>query len=87
MLMNNKIMTKYEYTRIRGIRIQQLIDGMKPFVDCPANTSYEEIVDKELRERKLPLMITRPDGFNKFIDIPVSEMNVERYISSDGKQL
>ena len=31
--MDEPIMTKYEYTRIRGIRIQQLIDGMQPFVD------------------------------------------------------
>ena len=27
------IMTKYEFTRIKGIRIQQLIDGFPPFVD------------------------------------------------------
>ena len=26
--MEQPIMTKYEYTRIRGIRIQQLIDGI-----------------------------------------------------------
>ena len=31
--MDKPIMTKYEYTRIKGIRIQQLIDGMNPFVD------------------------------------------------------
>tara|TARA_B100001250_G_scaffold60511_1_gene47224 strand:+ start:541 stop:777 length:237 start_codon:yes stop_codon:yes gene_type:complete len=78
--MDRPIITKYEYTRIRGIRIQQLIDGMKPLVKTDNDESEEEIFLKELREKKIPLMITRPSGFNKSINIPLSEMNVDRYI-------
>ena len=78
--MDRPIITKYEYTRIRGIRIQQLIDGMKPLVKTDNDESEEEIFLKELREKKIPLMITRPYGFNKSINIPLSEMNVDRYI-------
>tara|TARA_B100001175_G_scaffold308698_1_gene309453 strand:+ start:18840 stop:19076 length:237 start_codon:yes stop_codon:yes gene_type:complete len=78
--MDRPIITKYEYTRIRGIRIQQLIDGMKPLVKTDNDESEEEIFLKELREKRIPLMITRPSGFNKSINIPLSEMNVDRYI-------
>ena len=78
--MDRPIITKYEYTRIRGIRIQQLIDGMKPLVKTDNDESEEEIFLKELREKKIPLMITRPSGFNKSINIPLSELNVDRYI-------
>ena len=82
--MNNKmdepIMTKYEYTRIRGIRIQQLIDGMKPFVEHDKEDTESDIFKKELVEKKIPLMITRPVGYNKKVNIPVSQMNVERFL-------
>ena len=78
--MDKPIMTKYEYTRVRGIRIQQLIDGMPSFVDHDNDATYEEIVKKELLEKKIPLMITRPCGFEKYVDIPVCEMNVEKFI-------
>lgn len=78
--MDRPIITKYEYTRIRGIRIQQLIDGMKPLVETDNDDTEEEIFIKELKEKKIPLMITRPSGFNKYINIPLSEMNVDRYI-------
>ena len=73
-------MTKYEYTRIRGIRLQQLTDGMKAFVTHDKDATYEEIFEKELKEKKIPLLVTRPVGYNKFIDIPVSELNVDRYV-------
>lgn len=75
------IMTKYEYTRIRGIRIQQLIDGMKPFVACSETETESEIFEKELFERKIPLIITRPNGYNTFIKIPVSDMNIEKFLN------
>lgn len=78
--MDEPIMTKYEYTRIRGIRIQQLIDGMIPFVEHESDDSEIDIFKKELQQKKIPLMITRPVGFNKYVDIPVADMNVEKFI-------
>tara|TARA_Y100000389_G_scaffold203006_1_gene250083 strand:- start:15539 stop:15775 length:237 start_codon:yes stop_codon:yes gene_type:complete len=74
------IMTKYEYTRIRGIRLQQLIDGIPPFINVEPHESYESIFNRELVEGKLPLIITRPNGFNSFIDISVSEMDISKFV-------
>ena len=79
---NIPIMTKYEYTRIRGIRIQQLIDGMPAFVDVTSDDSYEDIFMKELISKKIPLKISRPCGFNKMTTIRVCDMDVSRYIKS-----
>jgi DNA-directed RNA polymerase subunit K/omega len=78
--MEEAIMTKYEYTRVRGIRIQQLIDGMQAFVDIEDGDREEDTFKKELLEKKIPLKITRPNGFNTFVDIAVSDMNVERFL-------
>jgi|TARA_B100000902_G_scaffold398224_1_gene464269 DNA-directed RNA polymerase subunit K/omega len=78
--MDEPIMTKYEYTRIRGIRIQQLIDGMQAFVDIEEGDKEEDIFKKELHEKKIPLKVTRPNGYNTFVEIPVSDMNVERFL-------
>ena len=77
--MEQPIMTKYEYTRIKGIRVQQLIDGVKPFVEIEPEDTEHDIFKKELIQKKIPLMVKRPVGFDKFIDIPVSEMNVDKY--------
>ena len=77
------MMTKYEYTRIRGIRIQQLVDGMLPFVEHNENDTEADIFEKELKEKKIPLIITRPSGFDTFIKIPVSDMNVDKFINNN----
>ena len=53
------IMTKYEYTRIRGIRLQQLEDGCEPFVIIRENASFIEIFEKEFKEKKLPFILHR----------------------------
>ena len=48
-------MTHYEYTRMRGIRLQQLEDGMPPFVEVDKNDTNIDIFNKEVKEKKLPL--------------------------------
>lgn len=54
-------MTKYEYTRLRGVRLQQLAAGSPPFVVLPAHVStIEEIFDLEFEQKKLPFIIKRP---------------------------
>ena len=65
------ILTKYEFARVKGVRIQQLTDGFLPKVDVEDTDSIEDTFEKEFMEGKTPLMITRQIGFNKFIDIPV----------------
>ena len=65
------ILTKYEFARIKGVRTQQLTDGFPPKVDVEDTDSIEETFEKEFKEGKTPLMITRQIGYNKFIDIPI----------------
>ena len=69
------IMTKYEFTRVIGVRIQQLADGMPSLVDHESGASYKDIAVKELFERKLPLIVSRPISVDKKIEIPVSMMD------------
>jgi DNA-directed RNA polymerase subunit K/omega len=64
-------LTKYEFARIKGVRTQQLTDGFPPKVDVNVTDNIEDIFEKEFHEGKVPLMITRQVGFNKFIDIQV----------------
>lgn len=56
--------TKYEKAKIYGIRMQQLASGSDSMVDCSGVVSLREIVDKEIKEKKFPLMIRRflPNG-------------------------
>jgi len=60
------ILTKYEKTRILGIRTKQLNNGAEPFISSKLNISSEKIIDgypialKELEEKKLPFIIRRP---------------------------
>ena len=67
------ILTKYEKTRILGLRISQLNKGAKPFIDL---SKYETqkfidnhiIAESELRQKKLPYIIMRPipDGRREY---------------------
>lgn len=52
-------LTKYEKTRIVGIRAQQLSRGAIALVDTYGLIRTIDIAEKELLERKLPLMIKR----------------------------
>ena len=67
------ILTKYEFARIKGVRTQQLTDGFPSKVDVEDTDTIEDTFEKEFKEGKTPLMITRQIGFNKFIDIPVNK--------------
>ena len=54
------IMTKYEYTKIIGIRAEELARGGKPLIKVPPGTT--DIVDiaiEELDKRKTPFILRR----------------------------
>ena len=66
------IMTKYEYTRIKGERLQQLNGGCIPFVSYSTEEdTIESIFKREFSSGKLPLVVKRklPDGESRFIKI------------------
>ena len=54
-------LTKYEYTRIIGMRAKQIDNGAEIFVNPPKNIiSGYNIALIELEENKLPFIIRRP---------------------------
>ena len=58
------ILTKYEKTRILGMRTKQLNDGAEPYVKLPVTPvpiiDGYVIAQRELEEKKLPFIIRRP---------------------------
>lgn len=65
------IMTKYEYTRVKGERLEQLNSGGIPFVPYTTRDTNESIFLREFEEGKLPFLLERktPDGAFQFIKI------------------
>ena len=70
-------MTHYEYTRIRGIRLQQLEDGFAPFVDIDENDSYSDIFDKEVKNNKLPYIIIRTLNDSTKVEVNAEDMIID----------
>lgn len=57
---SRNILTKFEKTKIIGMRLEQLARGAPPYVDTTGITDIRAIALKELEERKLPMMLGRP---------------------------
>ena len=54
-------LTKYEKTKILGIRAQQLASGMPALIEVPKNIrDIRTIAEMELEQRKTPFIIKRP---------------------------
>jgi DNA-directed RNA polymerases I, II, and III subunit RPABC2 len=59
------ILTKYEKTKILGLRMEQLARNAPPYVDVDSKTfDPYKIALKELQEKKIPFMVRRtlPNG-------------------------
>lgn len=53
-------LTKYEKTKILGIRTQQLLSGMPALIDVPKHIKdIKKIAELELEQRKTPLILKR----------------------------
>ena len=70
-------MTKYEKARVLGTRALQISMNAPVLVDVAGETDPLKIANKELRDRKVPLVVRRylPDG--SYEDWPVRELVVE----------
>lgn len=57
-------LNKFEKARIMGVRKQQLSNGAEPKINTINLATIDEIVEEELRQRKIPLIIRRklPNG-------------------------
>ena len=72
----SKYMTKYERARVLGTRALQISMNAPLMVDRQGETDPLEIAQKELLEKKIPIIIRRylPDG--SFEDWKISELMV-----------
>ncbi len=61
------ILSKYERTKILGVRTKQINSGAKPFINTEAMIIDGYIIaERELLEKKIPFIIKRPISNNKF---------------------
>jgi len=57
------ILSKYEKSRILGVRALQINNGSKPFISIPSNIIDGYLIAQmELSEKKIPFIIRRPVG-------------------------
>lgn len=60
------ILSKYEKTKILGLRVTQLNKGSEPYVDTRITLDTSLIAEKELKEKKIPFIIKRPLPSGKY---------------------
>jgi len=72
--MTNPQITKYEKTQLIGIRAQQLSTGALPLVDIGDLSDTVKIAEKELMERKLPLIVRRYMPNGEYEDWTIDEL-------------
>jgi DNA-directed RNA polymerase I, II, and III subunit RPABC2 len=66
------ILSKYEKTRVIGLRVSQLNKGASPFVTLNKTILDNVLIaEKELREKKIPFIIMRPipNGISEYWNI------------------
>jgi len=59
-------LTKYEKTKLLGLRVVQLNNDAKPYFSANENMSTIEIANREIELKLIPLIIKRPLSNNKF---------------------
>jgi len=72
-------LTKYEKSRIIGIRAQQLSQNMPSLVDTTGLNNPIEIALKELKEQKLPFIIRRNMPNGTYEDWRVDELKFDSF--------
>lgn len=61
------ILSKYEKTKVIGLRAKQINNGAKPFINIDETIIDGYIIaEKELYQKKIPFIIKRPISNNKF---------------------
>ena len=69
-------LTKFEKIRVLGARATQISEGAPSTVDITGMTDAMEIAKKELRQKKLPMIIQRFYPGGKIVEISVMNMEV-----------
>mmetsp|Transcript_17946 Transcript_17946/g.18014 ORF Transcript_17946/g.18014 Transcript_17946/m.18014 type:complete len:142 (+) Transcript_17946:128-553(+) len=73
----SKYMTKYERARVLGTRALQISMNAPVMVDVGGETDSLKIAMKELRERKIPMIIRRYLPDNSYEDWSLDELLIE----------
>ena len=84
------IMTKYEYTLVKGLRKQQLNENMMPYVDIKGLKEHEKTIDNifklEFEAKQIPFIISRPIGnkteYWRLCDLSYGEI-VDNFLNKD----
>lgn len=70
-------LTKYECSRIIGMRAAQLSLSANALIDTTnCNNNYMYIAALELKQKKLDIMIRRPLPFDKYYEKHISELEL-----------
>ena len=73
------VMTKYEFTKILGLRSQQICEGALPLVEVPEGmTDSTEIALLELQQKKIPFLIKREFSDNYREYWRVKDLQIKR---------
>jgi DNA-directed RNA polymerases I, II, and III subunit RPABC2 len=75
----SEYLSRYEYSKVIGIRAEQLTQGAIPYVDVKNMNDPIEMAKKELNENKCPLSIKRYIGLNKYEIWSVNEVIKKNY--------
>jgi DNA-directed RNA polymerase I, II, and III subunit RPABC2 len=80
-------LTKYEKTKIIGLRAEQIAYGAKPKVDCE-DTNPLKIAEKELEEKKIPLVLIRewPDKSKRKFVLNEKKRKLSDEIKEDSSE-
>ena len=72
------ILTKYELSRILGIRVAQLSMSATPQISLDPNRKYTllQIAAIEIKEKALETTIRRNLPHNKFVDVPLCDIEL-----------
>eukprot|EP00758_Cryptobia_borreli_P000018 Tbor_TRINITY_DN10022_c0_g1::TRINITY_DN10022_c0_g1_i1::g.12300::m.12300/K03014/RPB6, POLR2F; DNA-directed RNA polymerases I, II, and III subunit RPABC2 len=73
----NRLMTKFERARILGTRAQQISMNAPVLSTMEGEVDPLEIAQKELRDRKIPIIIRRILPDNSYEDWKVEELEVD----------
>tara|TARA_B110000037_G_C16902562_1_gene416807 strand:- start:100 stop:471 length:372 start_codon:yes stop_codon:yes gene_type:complete len=66
-------LSKFEKARIIGLRLQQLAYGAQPKINTEKFFDIKDIVNEELKQRKIPFIIRRPLPNGTFEDWKMEE--------------
>ena len=78
MLKTNKLsrpyLTKFEKSKILGVRMEQLSRNFPPCIELKGDETIYEIAEKELNNRKIPMIIRRYFPNGTFEDWKLNEL-------------